>query len=151
MSQRERSSRSDVHRRRDRFGDKGRQEGRRDDRRDNRGERTNRGGRGDRNDHEDAAPRRQFVPWLGEERPKKGSIIDLEQNLQKKIHVQFIGGREIRGMLVGYDPLLNLVLEDVVEDLGDGRSRGLGKLIARGPLVQSISPVDGSTQIANPF
>lgn len=111
--------------------------------------------RNDRNDRgdqkEQTEKRRPFVPWLGEERPSKGPILDLKTYENEQVNVVFVGGREIEGKLTGYDTLMNLVLEDVVENLGGGKTRKLGTLVARGPLLQSFSPVKGSEYIDNPF
>lgn len=50
---------------------------------------------------------------------------------------------------------MNLVLDDAVENLRDdtgaASTRRLGLLLARGTLLTSISPVDGSEEIPNPF
>lgn len=93
--------------------------------------------------------KKPFVPWLGEERPGKGPILDLEQYRGKPISIQFSGGRAIEGILVGFDALLNLVLDDVKEDLDNEQVRNLGKLVARGPQIQTISPVLGSGDIGS--
>lgn len=78
------------------------------------------------------------------------------------------------GILKGYDQLLNLVLDEVEERLqgletihirrgraltdsrrsdanGATTTRTLGLLVARGTLLTSISPLDGTEEIANPF
>ncbi|KAF9905061.1 Sm-like protein lsm7 [Lobosporangium transversale] len=90
------------------------------------------------------------------ERPKKESILDLGKYMDQKIRVKYSGGRE--GTLKGYDPLLNLVLDETEEylrDPEDGRlldqTRTLGLIICRGPAVILISPMDGTMEIANPF
>lgn len=86
----------------------------------------------------------------------------------------------MQGTLKGYDQLMNLVLDDVDEmlrgelfyafphsaksvpftttaklttlDENDNPStRPLGLLVARGTLLTSISPADGSEEISNPF
>ena len=86
----------------------------------------------------------------------------------------------MEGILKGYDQLMNLVLDDVKETLrgmslppshpgytgwskranGTGReeddegvehTRELGLVVARGPMLTLISPVDGSERIENPF
>lgn len=49
------------------------------------------------------------------ERPKKENILDLGKYLEKEINVKFNGGREVVGVLKGYDQLMNLVLDDVKE------------------------------------
>lgn len=101
---------------------------------------------------DDKRERQPFVPWLGEERPNKGPIIDLDKYKDKKISVEFSGGRRIEGTLTGYDSLMNMVLEDVVEILDEGKTRQLGLLVARGgPIIQTVYPVEGSAVIDNPF
>ena len=51
------------------------------------------------------------------ERKKKESILDLSRFIDKQIRVKFAGGRECSGLLKGYDPLLNIVLDDTIEYL----------------------------------
>ena len=53
------------------------------------------------------------------ERKKKESILDLSRFIDKQIRVKFAGGRECSGLLKGYDPLLNIVLDDTIEYLRD--------------------------------
>ncbi|CAO3690717.1 unnamed protein product [Rhizopus microsporus] len=76
-----------------------------------------------------------------QEKPKKESILDL-----------------IVGTLMGYDPLLNLVLDHTVEyqrDLETGyvteNTRELGLSVLRGTAIILISPFDGMEEIENPF
>lgn len=75
--------------------------------------------------------------------------------MDKRIVVKFTGGREVNGLLKGYDALMNLVLDEVQEvlrdDEGNTSSRSLGLVVARGTLLVLVSPVDGSEEIANPF
>jgi len=93
------------------------------------------------------------------DKKKKESIVDLAKYLDKQIRVKFQGGREACGILKGFDPLLNLVLDNATEFLRDPDdpfkltedSRVLGLVVCRGTGVVVISPVDGHEQIANPF
>ncbi len=48
---------------------------------------------------------------------KKERILDLSRYMDKLIRVKFTGGREAAGVLKGYDPLLNIVLDNTVEYL----------------------------------
>eukprot|EP01097_Dermamoeba_algensis_P007417 TRINITY_DN467_c0_g1_i1.p1 TRINITY_DN467_c0_g1~~TRINITY_DN467_c0_g1_i1.p1 ORF type:complete len:102 (-),score=24.64 TRINITY_DN467_c0_g1_i1:56-361(-) len=90
---------------------------------------------------------------------KKESILDLSKYMDKKITVKFAGGREVTGVLKGYDNLVNLVLDETVEYLRDAEdpykltadTRNLGLAVARGTAVMLICPVDGTEEIANPF
>ncbi|KAK9464376.1 hypothetical protein V1512DRAFT_268489 [Lipomyces arxii] len=95
------------------------------------------------------------------DRPKKEAILDLAKYQDREIMVKFAGGREVTGILKGYDQLMNLVLDEVVEHLRgeveeegkapEDQTRPLGLVVVRGPLLLLIAPVDGSEEIANPF
>ncbi|KAK7039222.1 U6 snRNP-associated protein Lsm7 [Paramarasmius palmivorus] len=112
------------------------------------------------------------TPSIGSgDKPKREAILDLSKYVNEKIRVKFTGGREVTGLLKGYDQLLNLVLDEV-EELIEGvlyplqhhttnlhpsltepepRTRSLGLAVLRGPTIVLLSPVDGSEEIANPF
>jgi len=51
------------------------------------------------------------------QKSRKESIVDLSRYLEKSIRVKFSGGREAQGILKGFDPLLNLVIDDTIEFL----------------------------------
>ncbi|CAG0879329.1 unnamed protein product [Darwinula stevensoni] len=95
----------------------------------------------------------------GKERRKKESILDLSKYLDKAIRVKFSGGREATGVLKGYDPLLNLVLDTTIEYLRDPDdpyrltedTRPLGLVVCRGTAIVLICPLDGTESIPNPF
>ncbi|GAA6025208.1 hypothetical protein JCM10207_001491 [Rhodosporidiobolus poonsookiae] len=95
-----------------------------------------------------------------DDKPKREAILDLAKYVDKQIRVKFTGGREVVGVLKGYDQLLNLVMDDLEEVLRDPESgvplvphqtRALGLAVLRGTSLVVISPVDGSEEIANPF
>lgn len=77
----------------------------------------------------------------------------------EKVTVKFIGGRQIVGVLKGFDQLMNLVLEDVTETLRDAddesilteKTRQLGTVVVRGPQLLTLSPLNGTESIENPF
>ncbi|WVN85979.1 uncharacterized protein L203_101137 [Cryptococcus depauperatus CBS 7841] len=86
------------------------------------------------------------------DRKKRESILNLAQLVDKSIRVKFMGGREVTGILKGYDQLMNLVMDDVVEEYEDERpTRNLGLVVLRGPNIVLVSPTDGSSEIENPF
>ncbi|KAI0033514.1 hypothetical protein K488DRAFT_47584, partial [Vararia minispora EC-137] len=87
------------------------------------------------------------------DKPKREAILDLSKYVNERIRVKFTGGREVTGVLKGYDQLLNLVLDEVTEDVQDPepRTRSLGLAVLRGPTITLLSPVDGFEEIANPF
>ncbi|KAI5829967.1 U6 snRNA-associated Sm-like protein LSm7, partial [Schizophyllum commune Tattone D] len=89
----------------------------------------------------------------GGDKPRREAILDLSKYVNERIRVKFTGGREVTGLLKGYDQLLNLVLDEVTEDVlfPEPHQRSLGLAVLRGPTITLVSPVDGSEQIANPF
>ena len=46
---------------------------------------------------------------------KKESILALDKMMDSKIRVKCLGGREMKGILKGFDELVNLVLDDCEE------------------------------------
>ncbi|KAF8515727.1 U6 snRNA-associated Sm-like protein LSm7 [Hysterangium stoloniferum] len=87
------------------------------------------------------------------DKPRREAILDLSKYVNEKIRVKFTGGREVTGILKGYDQLLNLVLDEVEEEIAEPEPhrRTLGLVVLRGPTITLLSPVDGSEEIENPF
>ncbi len=65
-------------------------------------------------------------------------ILDQVLNRQPVL-ISLKGGREIRGVLQGYDVHMNLVLDKAEEEI-NGQTVGIGTLIIRGDNVIYISP-----------
>ena len=86
-------------------------------------------------------------------------VFDLLKYVDQRVRVRFQGGREVDGILKGYDKLDNLVLDECIEYLRDpedpmkltDQTRTLGLVICRGTQVCLISPCEGMEEIANPF
>ncbi|KAJ1982366.1 U6 snRNP-associated protein Lsm7 [Dimargaris xerosporica] len=55
-----------------------------------------------------------------QQRAKRDPILDLAKYSDKRIRVKFMGGREVTGILKGYDQLLNLVLDETEETMKGG-------------------------------
>ncbi|KAF9028064.1 U6 snRNA-associated Sm-like protein LSm7 [Hymenopellis radicata] len=86
------------------------------------------------------------------DKPKREAILDLSKYVNERIRVKFTGGREVTGMLKGYDQLLNLVLDEVEEEiLATNTQTRTWLVVLRGPTITLLSPVDGSEEIENPF
>ena len=90
---------------------------------------------------------------------KKTSVLDMSKYIDQSVRIKFMGGREVVGVLKGYDALLNLVLDDCKEFLKDpddpykllDETRSLGLIVCRGTSVMLVCPTDGFEEIANPF
>lgn len=91
--------------------------------------------------------------------PRKDSILELAKMMDATVRVKCLGGRELQGILRGYDDLVNLVLDECDEFLRDpddpqrvtDNTRRLGLVVVRGTQVSLVSPQDGVEEIANPF
>ena len=68
----------------------------------------------------------------GQKKKKKEMIVDLSGYMDQKVRVKFSGGREVAGVLRGWDPLINIVLDECVESLR-GRIASLVLLVALPP------------------
>jgi len=90
---------------------------------------------------------------------ERDAVVDLAKYVDQRVRVRFQGGREVEGMLKGFDKLDNLVLDNCTEFLRDpkdhsritDKTRVLGLVVCRGPHVSLISPVEGMEEIENPF
>jgi small nuclear ribonucleoprotein (snRNP)-like protein len=81
---------------------------------------------------------------------KRENIYDFANYLNKEVTVFLNGGREIKGILKSYDNIANLVLDNVMEKLSNGKYRELGLVFVRGSNFLSFIP--GNIQkINNPF
>ena len=63
----------------------------------------------------------------------------LKKSLNKSVIVKIKGGRLIRGLLVGFDEHLNLVLKNA-EFIYEGGTEQIGDVVLRGDNVILISP-----------
>jgi len=89
----------------------------------------------------------------------KQTVLDLGKYIDKGVRVKLSGGREVEGILKGFDQLLNLVLDETKEYLRDvddplritDETRNLGLIVTRGTSVMVVSPLDGLKEIENPF
>ncbi|CAM9631689.1 unnamed protein product [Pylaiella littoralis] len=90
---------------------------------------------------------------------RETAVLDLQKYLDQGVRVKLQGGREVHGVLKGFDPLVNVVLDECIEFIRDPsdpyklteETRELGLVVCRGTQVSLISPRDGMEEIENPF
>merc|ERR1711956_66802 len=102
---------------------------------------------------------RLCVVDMDKDTKKKATVLDMSKYMDRSVRVKFMGGREVVGVLKGYDALLNLVLDETKEFLKDpddpykllDESRPMGLTVCRGTSVMLVCPTDGYEEIENPF
>merc|ERR1712091_611328 len=57
---------------------------------------------------------------------------ELKKYMDKKIHLKINGGRAVEGVLRGFDPFMNLVLDDALEFTKSGDRNYIGMVVLRG-------------------
>ncbi|XP_023219140.1 U6 snRNA-associated Sm-like protein LSm7 [Centruroides sculpturatus] len=91
--------------------------------------------------------------------PPSHSIVHLAKPIMGLLKEAFLMPKGSTGILKGYDPLLNLVLDNTTEYQRDpddpykltDDTRHLGLVVCRGTAVVVICPLDGMESIPNPF
>ena len=60
----------------------------------------------------------------------KASPPELKKFMDKKLGVQINSGRYLAGVLRGYDPFMNVVIDDCVEKLKNGKTREVSRWVS---------------------
>ena len=50
--------------------------------------------------------------------------------MEKKLFIQLNGGRKVTGILRGYDPFMNLVVDETVEEISPAERHNIGMVVS---------------------
>merc|ERR1712059_170264 len=67
---------------------------------------------------------------------------ELKKFMDKRIHLRMNGGRQVEGTLCGFDPFMNLVLDDSIEFTKQGQQNRIGMVVIRGNSVVMLEARD---------
>jgi len=67
---------------------------------------------------------------------------ELKKFMDKRIHLRINGGRQVEGTLCGFDPFMNLVLDDSIEFTKQGQQNRIGMVVIRGNSVVMLEARD---------
>jgi small nuclear ribonucleoprotein G len=67
---------------------------------------------------------------------------ELKKFMDKRIHLKINGGRAVEGVLRGFDPFMNLVIDESVEYKKDGSKNQIGMVVVRGNSVVMLEAKD---------
>ncbi|ODN85086.1 hypothetical protein L202_00913 [Cryptococcus amylolentus CBS 6039] len=62
--------------------------------------------------------------------------------MDRRLFLHLQGGRQISGVLRGYDMFLNLVVDSAFEELGAGQRKPAGMVVIRGNSVSAMELLD---------
>ncbi|VDN37515.1 unnamed protein product [Gongylonema pulchrum] len=60
--------------------------------------------------------------------------------MDKRMDLKLNGNRSVTGVLRGFDPFMNIVVEDAVENLKNGGKNDIGMIVIRGSSIVVMEP-----------
>ncbi|XP_033273540.1 small nuclear ribonucleoprotein G-like [Orcinus orca] len=68
---------------------------------------------------------------------------DLNKFMDKKLSLILNGGRHVQGILRGFDPFLNLVIDECVEMATSGQQNNIGIVVIQGNSIIMLEALEG--------
>lgn len=72
----------------------------------------------------------------------KAQAPEIKKLLDKRVVVKLNGNRKVTGILRGFDPFLNVVLEETVEETGSREKHNIGMVVIRGNSISMLESLD---------
>ncbi|KAG0196447.1 hypothetical protein BGX28_010095 [Mortierella sp. GBA30] len=72
----------------------------------------------------------------------KAATPELKKYMDKRVFVQLNGARKVTGVLRGFDPFMNLVLDEAVEETKPSEKTPIGMVVLRGNSVVVLEALD---------
>ncbi|CAL1276828.1 unnamed protein product [Larinioides sclopetarius] len=70
---------------------------------------------------------------------------ELKRYMDKKLHLKLNGGRRVIGILRGFDPFMNLVIDEAVEKTKEGQQNAIGMVVIRGNSIVLLEAMERVT------
>merc|ERR1712126_508705 len=67
---------------------------------------------------------------------------ELKKFMDKRLALQINGGRQLSGILRGYDPFMNLVIDEAIEKKKSGDQQSIGMVVIRGNSIIMLEALD---------
>ena len=67
---------------------------------------------------------------------------ELKKFMDKRINLRINGGRQVEGVLCGFDPFMNIVLDNSIEYTKQGHQKEIGMVVVRGNSVVMLEARD---------
>ncbi|KAF9977435.1 hypothetical protein BGZ73_006062 [Actinomortierella ambigua] len=72
----------------------------------------------------------------------KAATPELKKYMDKRVFVQLNGSRKVTGVLRGFDPFMNLVLDEAVEETNPSQQKNIGMVVLRGNSVVILEALE---------
>ncbi|XP_012222834.1 probable small nuclear ribonucleoprotein G [Linepithema humile] len=67
---------------------------------------------------------------------------ELKKYMDKRLSLKLNGGRHVTGILRGFDPFMNMVIDESIEECKDGTKNNIGMVVIRGNSVIMLEALD---------
>lgn len=67
---------------------------------------------------------------------------ELKKYMDKRLSLKLNGGRRVSGILRGFDPFMNLVVDEGIEERKDGSQNSVGMVVVRGNSIIMLEALD---------
>ncbi|KAJ6636650.1 putative small nuclear ribonucleoprotein G [Pseudolycoriella hygida] len=67
---------------------------------------------------------------------------ELKKFMDKRMMLKLNGGRSVCGILRGFDPFMNVVIDETVEECRDGTRNNIGMVVIRGNSIVLVEALD---------
>lgn len=67
---------------------------------------------------------------------------ELKKYMDKKLQLRLNGGRTVTGVLRGFDPFMNLVIDEAIEECKTGEKNSIGMVVIRGNSVGLLEALE---------
>ncbi|EAT39487.1 AAEL008719-PA [Aedes aegypti] len=67
---------------------------------------------------------------------------ELKKYMDKRLSLKLNGGRVVSGILRGFDPFMNVVLDESIEECKDSTRNNIGMVVIRGNSIIMVEALD---------
>lgn len=67
---------------------------------------------------------------------------ELKKYMDKKLSLKLNGSRTVTGILRGFDPFMNLVVDEAIEEAKTGEKNSIGMVVVRGNSIVLLESLD---------
>ncbi|XP_072177452.1 small nuclear ribonucleoprotein G-like [Diadema setosum] len=67
---------------------------------------------------------------------------ELKKFMDKRLSLKLNGNRRVTGVLRGFDPFMNLVIDEAVEDISATQKNDIGMVVVRGNSIILLEALD---------